>query len=290
MAGDATHGSTVFGLRGNEHDREFRIYRTCTIWLRAYFPIVLVAVVATSVLSLETMFDLIGILIVAGIFLAALWLCLRLILGTRAAVCITRKAVHLMGPWWERTIPLADVEAVEVHQEGTPELDVPAAGIGLPVGENTAQWLQITAPGFRKKLFLYGDEQACAEALHGCCPNAVFIDADGNEHLPDVSQSLSLDDDVRGRVVGDRSPPIAVRNLARARKRSGVVLLAFGIVALAWSVPLLYLALTGGGDASASEHAKWGMRTLLKLLVIGVLCVLGGVVQIRRAHRGSDGE
>jgi hypothetical protein len=163
-------------------------------------------------------------------------------------------AVHLCGGGLRQSIPLDAVDLIRVTNEDLLSQDSSRVHLVLRAGR------------IRRFLILDGDEAACAEALHVRCPNAIYVDLSGKEHLPTDSTR----------------PFDVLNNLARERARQGRRAILIGILTLLGTV-------AGSWVASRGEDgffvAIWSHLWTSAGLGAGSSLVVSGVLRLRASRK-----
>ena len=135
--------------------------------------------------------------------------------------------------------------------------------------------VELTAPGIKWKFFFGSFCGDCIEALRAVCTNAVFVDARGQEHLPE----------------GTHSPIRAIRNLVRTRLRRATAALLLSIPCLAWSAVVFaaIIARIVGGETihEVMDGIHGRFFTFLGIPLLGVFSLVTAIMQFAKAKRLS---
>lgn len=163
-------------------------------------------------------------------------------------------AIRLRGGGLCQSIPLDSVDLIRVTNEDILSQDSSRVHLVLRAGRT------------RRFLLLDGDEVACAEALHDHCPDAIYIDLAGREHLP-----------------SDTTRPLGVLDtLAREQARQGRRALLSGIAALLFTV---FAAWAAGNDKENLFLLLWSNVFSSAGLGTGASLVVSGILRLRESRK-----
>ncbi|MFW6159001.1 MAG: hypothetical protein ACOC8E_06550 [Planctomycetota bacterium] len=182
---------------------------------------------------------------------ALLWALFMVVWSGRGVrIVIGPAQVRLVGSWRTYEIDPGDVALIIYHSE-------------KPV-DDKAEHLQLRAGRKLWRIELRGEEAECAAALRSACPNAVYIDPGGVEHMPH----------------GSRRPVTVLANLVRERRRRALREILGGALLSTGAGVLIGFAILGE-DGDGLWHA---LRPIAAFLV-GLYMCFSGVRQLRRARR-----
>lgn len=141
--------------------------------------------------------------------------------------------------WFRNSLDVLEVESIR-HRQGE-------ANLG-----GSCEWVEILGAGKSWALYLREAVPDCIEKLRQACPNAIYVDVEGREHLPSRPY-----DSEKAEVF-----------LIRSRYRRGIMLLGFGLLMAVFATPLaicMALDLFQGQWKEAVRNWKFFLAPLASL-------------------------
>lgn len=126
---------------------------------------------AAGALGYDKLAAPVGLIAAVGVLALCIRLGVRVVRNrSRYRIVLREDGVELGHGWTFMRLPYADVRMIRVGPANI---------------SKQAHWLELVAPRDRGRVLLAGDDvAACAGLLVERCPNAVYFDKDGDEHLP----------------------------------------------------------------------------------------------------------
>ena len=196
-----------------------------------------------------------GIVLLLSVWLG--WRCVQRRL--QFAVELGPTGVHFGRGLLRGSAGYEDVEIIRIEEDPGAKTD------------HASHSLTIQARGKRRQFALEGAEQECAELLFERCPDAVYIDAFGQEHESSKT----------------KRPLYVMDRLARNRVRRGWRTMVLSLLFLAWGVPVSVALLVRilQGAQKWSMLLDYRVSLLLFITACGFVVLFAGLARIHKGRR-----